>query len=116
MFRVLILVAVLGVAGLLAFAQWGPKRDKREEQRCGDTATAYGMAQGLIQQRLHDDANPHFPMRPEISVKHLGECRHQVTGHFSSRSQDGRLTQHNYVAIMQYSGNNYWQLESIEMD
>ena len=116
MFRVLILVAVLGVSGLLWFALSGDQKDAREKQRCSDTATAYMMAQGVIQERLHDDANPYFPRRPEISVKHLGECRHQVTGHFSAHSPDGRLTQRNYVAIMRYAGNNYWRLESIEME
>ena len=116
MFRVLIVVAALGVVGLLWFALSGDRTDAREEQRCADTATAYMMTQGVIQERLRDEANPYFPRRPEISVKHLGECRHQVTGHFSAHSQDGRLTQRNYVAIMRYAGNNYWQLESIKIE
>ena len=101
---------------MVSFVLWGEKRDKREEARCADTSTAYVMTKGVIRQRLHDDANPYFPKRPEISVKHLGECRHQVTGHFSSRDQDGRVGAHSYVAIMRYHGNNYWQLESLEME
>ena len=116
MFRVLFLVAVMGIGGVAFYVYSAEKRDKREEARCGDTTTAYVMTKGVIRERLHDDANPYFPERPEISVKHLGECRHQVTGHFSAHSPDGRLTQRNYVAIMRYAGNNYWRLESIEME
>ena len=106
------LVACLVLGVLLGACE--DRATLEEKARCKNQTMAYIMGKEPVRQRMKLDLSAHFPTRPEISVKHLGDCRHEIRGFVLSRDDLGGLTQNHYIAVMQYRGNNYWELESFQ--
>ena len=108
--RYLVACLVLGV--LLGACE--DRATREEKARCKNQTMAYIMSKEPIRQRMKLDLSAHFPTRPEITVKPLGDCRHEIRGFVLSRDDLGGLAQNHYIAVMRYRGNNYWELESFQ--
>lgn len=110
--QVLLFLSVILVIGIVAVMRTEQLSKDTEQERCTDSTMAYLMAQGSLRERLpQEDLN--FPHRTEIRVKQLPGCRHEITAYYTAKEESGKYLRFDYTAVMHYSGNNYWELETL---
>lgn len=107
-----LIVLVLLVASALS-SRGGSKADTS-----GGEGVAYLMSQNFVKDRLKSPASAKFPSRfdDDVVIASLGSERYRVSAWVDSQNGFGAMIRTAYVAVVRYTGNNNWRLESLEFD
>lgn len=85
-------------------------------EKLPDKIATYTMAQQFVKDRLRAPRTAKFPWGSgDHHVEHLGNARFRVVSHVDAQNAFGALIRNNYVAVLQYVGNDRWRLEDLQL-
>lgn len=93
-------------------------RPSRADRHCKDTTRAFVMSQAFVEQSLRSPSTADFPtaVAPDVSVQHVGDCRHRVDAYVDAENGFGATIRQKYSALLTYSmDNDEWTLEELSM-
>lgn len=120
------LLAFLAVAVLIAKGftpqltpeQLAQHKARSEAAKCADTSTAFYMSQEFVKGRLRAPASAKFPRSsdPDVGVRYLGDCTHEVLGFVDSQNGFGALIRSKYIVKLKNDkGTDKWQALSVDV-
>lgn len=115
LFAFTVLIVVVGV---MVDAPEDPAKAEadREATACVDSTMAYVVAQNFVKQRLVSPATADFPwlgFAEGVASRHIGDCRHRVTGYVDSQNRFGATVRTRFVATVRYNGGERWGAEEV---
>jgi hypothetical protein len=100
---------------MITLAACEDRQQAADKSLCSDKAIAYAMTASMLRQRF-PDSDLFIPHRSTATVQNLGNCRHEIIGEFRESIPGAASYDRSYIAVMRYQGNNYWGLESLEIN
>ena len=83
---------------------------------CADSSMAYVVAWDSVKARLVLPATAEFPslgLTDDVASRHIGNCRHRVTGYVDSEGLRGAVIRAKYTATIRYAGDDRWAVEEV---
>ncbi len=77
---------------------------------------AYVVAWDPVKARLVRPDTADFPslgLTDEVASRHVGNCRHRVTGYVDSEDLQGAVIRTKYAATIRYTGDDRWSVEEV---
>lgn len=83
---------------------------------CADSSMAYVVAWDSVKARLVLPATAEFPslgLTEGVASRHIGNCRHRITGYVDSEDLLGTVIRTKYAATIRYAGDDRWSVEEV---